>query len=226
VAVHRFLPLAALALLAQSAEAQIIRVPKNTSGEPAFWGSAAIGLLQLQAIDDGRSQSRWDFGSAVQYRASLEYAISRGNSVGVSGTFSRAPMTYRAFSVPVPLPGGGSCLDCDAKADVTSLAATFHAGGGLGFHQVIELSAGALMYRNFKTDDGEELPPERDTDFTFALGYGFGYTVNRTFQINLVQDAVLGVHQKEGLSGNARTTNQQYVTRLGVRFGGGSRRGL
>jgi hypothetical protein len=225
--VNRFLPLAALALLAPSAGAQIIRLPKNTSGEPAFWGSAALGLVQLQRVDDGTTQSHWDFGSAVQYRGSLEYAIGRGNSFGVSGTFARVPLTYRTFSdLGIPLPGGGTCIDCDAKADVTSILAAFHGGGGAGFHQVIELSAGALMYRNFKTDAGDELPPKSDTDFSFALGYGFGYTLNRTIQFNLVQDAVLAVHQREGLSGSDRTTNQQYVTRIGVRFGGGSRRGL
>jgi hypothetical protein len=225
--VHRLLSLAALVLLAQPAHAQILRVPKNTSGEAAFWGSAAIGLLQLQRVDDGTTQSRWDFGSAVQFRASLEYAISRGNSLGVSGTFARAPLTYRTFSdLGIPLPGGGSCVDCDASADVTSILATFHGGGGPGFHQVIELAAGAMMFRNFKTDDGEELPPKSDTDFSFAIGYGFGYTVNRALQVNLVQDAVLGVHQREGLSGSGRSTTQQYVTRIGVRLGGGARRGL
>ena len=225
---HRLLFLAVLALLARSADAQILRVPKNTSGEPAFWGSASIGLLQLQRVDDGTTQSYWDFGSAVQYRASLEYAISRGNSFGVSGTFARAPLTYRSFSgLGIPLPGGGSCADCDATADVTSILATFHGGGGAGFHQVIELAAGAMLFRNFRTEDSnEELPPTSDTDFSFAIGYGFGYTVNRSVQVNLVQDAVLGVHQREGLSGNGRSTTQQYVTRIGVRFGGGSRRGL
>jgi hypothetical protein len=224
--VHRFLPLVALALLASSADAQIIRLPKNRSGEPAFWASASIGLLQLQRVDDGTTQSRWDFGSAVQFRASLEYAISRGNSVGVSGTFARAPLTYIPVNDPGPLPGGSCDISCDAKADLTAIVGTFHSGGGLGFHQVIELSAGALMYRNFKTDAGEELPPKKDTDFNFTLGYGFGYTVNRTLQIDLVQDAILALHQREGLSGSGRTTNQQYVTRIGVRLGAGSRRGL
>jgi hypothetical protein len=219
---------ALLASLARPADAQILRVPRGATGEPVLWASAAIGLVQMQRVNDGTTQSQWAFGSALQYRGSLEFSIARGSTVGVSATYARVPLTYRSFSdLGIPLPGGGTCVDCDAKADVTTIFGTFHGGGGAGFHQVIELAGGATMYRNFRTDDGnEQLPPTKDTDFSFAFGYGFGYTVNRTVQLNLVQDAVLAVHQREGLSGGNSSTSQQYVTRLGVRLGVGSRRGL
>ena len=221
-------PLALLASLAQTADAQILRVPKGGTGEPALWANAAIGLVQMQRVNDGTTEAQWAFGSALQYRGSLEYTVARGNTVGVSATYARVPLTYRSFSdAGTPLPGGGICLDCDAKADVTTIFGTFHGGGGAGFHQVIEIAGGAIMYRNFRTDDGgEELPPAKDTDFAFAFGYGFGYTLNRTVQLNLVQDAVLTLHQREGLSGDNSSVSQQYVTRLGVRLGVGSRRGL
>jgi hypothetical protein len=223
--VARFAP-AALAVLAATvapvrvALGQVMRLPG--SGEPAYWTSLSAGLFQTQAVLDGRTQTVWDFGQGVQYRASIEQAIGNQSSIGVTGTYARLPLTFTelAPATDVSSCGGG----CDAHADVTSLTGSFHAGGGQGFHQVIDLAVGVTRFAHFRADDTDRrLGPDGDTDFSFMVGYGFGYSLSPRTQIVLVQEYGSAFHQGDGLRGSDRRMNQQYTTRLGARFGIGTR---
>lgn len=216
---------ASLALAAAPVEAQIIRPPRG--GEPRLWVSFSPGLFQSQSVLDGRTNTAWDFSrsSALALRGSLELAMRGGATFGVVGSYINMPMQY--FS-GLEGPGGPApeCQPCDAHAKVMSLGGLFHMGGGDGLHQVIEVSAGVTRYRDFTTDDGgRSLPPESDTDLSFVIGYGFGYSMSPRLRFALVQDYGVTVHQGEGLSNNAGTTSSQRVTRLGVRMGLGARRG-
>jgi hypothetical protein len=219
-----FAILTCLALLAAPAGAQIIRVPR--SSDPVVWTSVGVALLQTQSVVDGRTNSVWDLdgSSAAQYRASIEMPIANQSTIGITGTYARMPFEYRLRSTDAPVPDE-SCTRCDAHLDVSSIALAFHAGGGLGLHQVIEAQAGVTRYSNLRADDGRTLAPTSgDTDLSFAFGYGVGYAVSPRFQITLVQDFGFALHQRDGLGGGERSTVQQRMTRLGVRYGLGSKR--
>lgn len=219
--------LALAAAFAVPADAQIIRIPRRTN-EPVLWASASAGLLQPNTVNDGTTQSGWDFGSGVQFRATLERGISNQSSIGVAGTYAPSmPLTYYSDA---------TCGSCDAHATISSIGAFFHAGGGQGLFQVLEVTVGFTHYGSFKADDAQgspvplagsnrALPPEGgDTDFSFGLGYGFGYGLSARTHIMLVQDATQVLHQGEGLSGSASRNSTQYTTRLGMRIGVGHRK--
>jgi hypothetical protein len=213
-----------LALVAAPAGAQIIRVPR--SGDPVVWTSVGVALFQTQSVIDGRTNSIWDLdgSSAAQYRASIEVRVANQSTIGIVGTYARMPFEYRVRSADAPVPEE-SCTRCDAHLDVSSVALAFHAGGGLGLHQVIEAQAGVTRYSDLRADDGRSLAPTSgDTDFSFAFGYGVGYAASPRFQIALVQDFGWSLHQRDGLGGGESSTAHQRVTRLGLRYGLGSKR--
>jgi hypothetical protein len=126
---------------------------------------------------------------------------------------------FRYLNGPGTTPPPTPCDGCDGHIDVSSLVGLFRIGGGEGFHQVIEGQAGVTRYSKLRADDGTELAPDTDQDFTFALGYGVGYGLGPRFQISVVQDFGFNLHQKAGLTNNANTTIQNRVTRLTLRYG-------
>lgn len=195
------------------ADAQILDRPR--SSEPRMWISGSIGLFDLGDIDDGTAAARWRFSGAAQFRSTVEYALGRGNSLGFSAAYARVPITY------IPFNGSRE----DATGTVAGVGLTFHGGGGLGLHQVIEASIGALRFSDFSSDvDGRRLEPlDADLDFTFTIGAGFGYTLSSTAQITLVQDFGVVLHQGTALPNDANTRAYQRITRLGLRYGFGSR---
>lgn len=194
---------------ASSAGAQIIR-PRFGLGAPKAWVSLGAGAQQGFSVTDGTTASVWDFGNSTQFVATLEKAFSGGNTVGLRGATSKVPLRYS---------GGG--LSTDAEANVSQFMATVHIAGNTGFHSVLELSAGATMYSNFRAGtDGRKLAPASpDYDFSFAFGYGFGYSFNSKFSIDIVQDLTTSIHQKTGLSAGDDSTVRLHSTRVMGRFG-------
>ena len=212
-----------VAAVAAVAEAQVVRLPQR-SREPALWASASAGYLQMNSVWDGRTSTIWSFGDGIQGRGSLEYAIGGSSSLGVVGTFARLPLR---FAEGVSSSGGGASATSvtDAHADVRSLHLGFHAGGGLGFHQVIQVSLGVTNFANFRRDsDDAAIGPRGDTDLSFALGYGFGFSLGTRLHVFVVQDYASSIHQDDNLPNDARRSATQYTTRLGVRAGIGNRR--
>lgn len=208
--------LALLALAAPALDAQIVRLPRR-SREPALWASVAGGYMQMGSVNDGRTQSVWAFGDGFQFRGSLEYAIGSGTTVGVVASTAHLPLRY--------LGSTAETADVDAHADVRTLHAGFHAGGGIGFHQVIQVGLGVTQFANLRSDQGSsDLEPSSDTDFSFALGYGFGFTMSSRLHVSVVQEYGSSIHQSEGLSNDTRRATNQFTTRLGVRVGAGARR--
>lgn len=225
--------LAALAagLLALTAAAplgaQIFKVPRRVR-EPAFWFGASAGYFQLQDIADSKSNSIWRFSGTVQYRASLEYSIGRGSSVGVTGTYSRMPLFYETLDgspICPPATCGTLATGVDAHADVLSAMATFHAGGGEGFHYVLDAGLGATRFARFRPDRGSvPLRATSDLDPAFTIASGFGYSTGARTEFTLVQEYGNVFHQRGTLPNDVRTNAQQLTTRLGVRLGLGTRR--
>jgi hypothetical protein len=212
----------ALVLVASSASAQVLPVPRRSS-VPAMWFSLSTGFMQMDRVIDGSTGTDWRFGNALQWRGSVEVDVGRGGGLGLAVGLADVPLTYDPYAPTEPLPATCTAA-CDAHAKVWSVMATFHMGGGAGFHQVIDVGLGATLYRDFESDGGEALPPAGgDTDIGFSFGYGFGYGISSRTQLMIVQDASYVVHQREGLSGGDDTSSQQFVTRIGVRIGLGAR---
>jgi hypothetical protein len=202
------------------------RVPGLRAQEPSIWITGGAGLFTGNGVNDGRSGSIWDFGSATnfQYRGSLEKTIGTQSSIGLTGTYVRVPFTYRSSTI-VPPGGGASCASCEAHLDMMTLSLGVHIGGGVGFHQVIEGNAGVVRYTSLKREsDGAELAPRTgNVDPIFSAGYGFGYGFNERTTINLVQDYGIALHEKTGLANGERNTNSVRTLRFALRFGFGSR---
>jgi hypothetical protein len=216
--VKKYILLATILFAASSAGAQVRRRAPITN-EPAYWGSLGVGLYGANEIADGKTNSRWDFGEGTdwQFRAAVEQALQNQFSLGGVLTYVDLPLVYTG-----PQCQGG----CNAHLDLTSLGASFHAGGGTGLHQVLEVSAGAVMYRNIRRDDnGVKLEPTGgNVDPFFTFGYGFGYTFNPTMQVSIVQDYGLALHERTaGQSNSSSNTLTQRVTRLNFRMGFGSK---
>jgi hypothetical protein len=213
-----------LSTLAVPAESQVRRrLPRLP--EPSMWVSLSAGLFNANNVSDGNTRSTWDFGqsSTPLVRASFEKAVSTNASIGATGTYAHVPFVYRAPAVDVL--NFPSCEQCDAHMDVISLAASFHYGGGVGLHQVIEASAGALQYRSLKRDlDHQELAPvDGNIDPYFTFGYGFGYAFNPYTQVSVVQDLGLALHERDGLTSGESNTLRNRTLRLNLRYGFGSR---
>ena len=219
------LALAALALCAAAVHAQAVPPRRPTAPPPAFWISGSAALLQPETILDGRTNAAWEFArNAIQYRASLEYALASA-TIGVQGSWAPAvPTTVRALGLAERPPLVGCQPQCAASADLLGLSAIGHVGGGVGVHQVIEASAGVMQLRNLRLDGGTTLPPEQDTDLHASIGYGIGYGLSPRAAITLVQEFGIVSHQRDFLPRDRSGITQQRVTRLALRVGSGTRR--
>lgn len=200
---------------AEMARAQIID-PGLRLREPIAWTSLSIGWFQHGALCDGASSACWNFGSAPQWRGTLEFPMGRGATIGAAATTARVPLIYNGGT------GTTGCSNCDADANITQYFANLRIGGGSSFHQVIDLNAGMTVFSNFRTTSGgTRLGGNAVSDFTFNVGYGFAYGFTPRAQIMLIQDYGLVIHKRQ--SGVANNTAQQSTLRIGGRYGlGGS----
>ena len=208
--------LAALAALATPAQGQIL--PTRRAPDPRLWISAGPAMFQSQSINDGRSNTVWQLGTAIQYRAAAELGFSGGTAVGLTATIANVPMTYYS----------SACQNgCDGDVTIRGLALGFHAGASeTGLHQIIEASAGVVEFMDFDIDASDQVLgviERSDVDFSFQIGYGIGFQISPRFQVGLVQDVGVIWHQKDDLPADASNVAQQRVTRLTVRYGLGQR---
>jgi hypothetical protein len=225
-----FLALLVLMFAAESANAQIRRPTRvYTTNDPDWWVSAGVGGFRGNGVNDGVTGSNWDFGNAtnIQYRASLEKAMDNGASFGIAGSYARVPFTYSA-DLAKPLPAsetGTRCLSCNAHLDMTTLVLGFHSGSGAGFHQVIELNGGVVMYRNLTEDaGGAKLAPSKgNIDPLFSLAYGFGYGFSTRMSLDFIfADYTFAIHERTGLANGTSNTNSMPSLRVALRMGFGS----
>lgn len=207
-----------LSASADVAQAQIIQSVRRPSN-PLIWTSLSISWLQTQGFCEQGTNACWDFASAPQWRASLELPMGRGGAIGVTGTTARVPLIYQGNAIDP-----NSCLNCDADANVSQIFGHIHLAGGAGFHQVIDIAAGQTLFSNFRqSSGGTKLGDGKTTrDWSFMIGYGFGYGLSDRTQIMLVQDYGLLIHKRQ--SGSSNNTSQQTSLRFGVRIGLGDSR--
>jgi hypothetical protein len=200
---------------AAAAHAQIIDSRIGRTRDPIAWTSLSIGWFRQNALCDQETNACWDFGSAPQWRATLEFPMGRGATVGAAATIARVPMVYNGGI------GANSCVRCDADANIVQYLANVRIGGGSGFHQVIDLNAGTTVFSNFRSTTGTRLGGKAVTDWSFSVGYGFAYSLSPRMQIMLLQEYGLVIHARQ--SGSAERTAQQSTIRLGGRVGLGDR---
>jgi hypothetical protein len=194
----------------------------NVPGNPSIWFSAGIAGFTANGVNDGRTSSTWDFGNStnLQYNASLERVISSGLSLGVAGSFARVPFLYTGPQAPFAT-GGTACGTCNAHLDMSTLLGTLHLGGTAGIYQVIDLNAGIVMYNNLQEDGTHSklAPTGGNMDPYFSLGYGIGYGLSKTTQIEFVPDYAIAIHERNGLSNGVSNTNSTRSLKLAVRMG-------
>lgn len=206
--------IALLTLRTIAVDAQIIdsgrdgrtrRVP----GTPRAWTSIFAGWTQQQGLCDPDSNSCWDFGSALQWRGTLEFPMGNGVTLGAVGTHSRMPLTY----------SDGLLGGTDADANVSQILGQLRIGGGAGIHQVIDVTAGMTLFSNFRqASDGARIGPEGTTrNWSFGLGYGFALPLSPRAQVILLQEYGLIIGKR--VSGRSSNTAQNQTLRLGLRLG-------
>jgi hypothetical protein len=190
--------------------AQIIRAGRL---EPQTWVSGGVGLLQVQRIEDYKTGTTWDYGTIVPWRAGIERTLRNGGALGLVGALARPTFAYSDAA--------GGCDPCDAHGNFFQALAVFRSGGGLGFHQVIELYAGVTGFSNLRQKDTEERLPPTETvlDPTFAVGYGFAYGFGRGTHLVLVQEVGAMLHRRDDAPSGANTLRQFQQTRIGLRLG-------
>jgi len=211
---HRtILTLVILGLSTHTMSAQIIQPIRRT--QPIAWTSLAIGLARQGAICDPDTSACWNFDWAPQYRAALEYPLASDASVGVAGTMSRAPILW-AQNGPTTNPCTSLSGRCDADVNVTQLLGNLRLGGGRGLHQVVDASAGATMYSNFRTTEGARLGPGKTiTDATFGIAVGVGYGLTSRTQFVIMSEWGFILHKRE--PGSPNNTSRQQAYRVGAR---------
>ena len=218
----RIAVVAALFLTSLPLDAQIY--DNRRSKEPSLWLSAGAAAFSADGINDGSTGSAWDFaGTNAQYRASIEKTIQNQTSIGITVGYIDMPFTYYGSAGAVA--PANTCARCDAHMKIYSAALSLHVGGGLGFHQVLEASAGVNHYRNFTRDaDGAALIPlEGNTDPALAFGYGFGFNFSPSQEVFVIQDYGIALHERKGLANSESNTLTMRTTRIGYRMGFGAR---
>jgi len=117
-------------------------------------------------------------------------------------------------------------LSCNATAQLWTGMAQFRSGGGEGFHTLFEASAGATVFRDFRTNlktGTPTSPPDpidgigRAIDLSGTIGLGFGYALSRGLVASLVQDGGIGFHSKTDLPSGTGRTWKMRTTRASLR---------
>jgi hypothetical protein len=188
------------------ASAQLIRVPAPDEIVRPVNVSLSAGYFQTQSRFDGQSGVSWLLGDGFQYRASVDLGL-RSGSLGLTGTLAT-----------IPIQRGGSPTS-DGDIQFRQLLATFRSPQGEGFSQLIEVSAGLSQWANYSgTDVLTDDEQKARNALAFVIGYGFAFPLGSRASITLVQDYATVIGSAKGLPSGARRSQEQYTTRLGVRY--------
>lgn len=186
--------------------AQLIDVPMDDERARPISVTGSVGYFIAQNRVDGVSGVAWYFGDAILYRVSADMAFGLG-TFGVSGSLA---------SVPVQR---GNSTASNGDIQLRQLMATFRSPEPRQFGQIIEIGVGLSQYANYSGTDvvtGDDAKPRNA--FAFSLGYGFVIPLGQRFGVTLMQDYVTAIGSREGLPAGAKRSQEQYTTRLGLRW--------
>lgn len=207
--------------------------PVRSTGTSSYWFSGGASAAGLGTITDGPSGSRWDFTGDPRWllRGTLEKSVGETTTIGIAGSYGTVDFGYRpleGIGMIDPIPGDTSLANacriegCTGQTDVWGAQAVLRGGGGSeGLHQIVEVSAGAMSFRNLSVKaNGESLGIENTIDVGGSIGYGFGYALSRDFHVAFVQDFGISWHRgdmlPEGTGRTYRTRNSRITLRYGL----------
>lgn len=195
---------------------------------PGWWLSGGANAVSINSIADGATNARWELSGDPrwQFRLGLEKALDAATTLGVTAAYGNVDVAVSRLDAAGPALPDACGSACTATADLWSLMAQFHSGGGSGFHGVLEGTAGLTgVQRLVAGADKTPLAPSGGSwDFTATLGFGFALPLDDDFQVTLVQDYGIGWHASTALPSGVNRTWRIRTTRAGLRFGFGALR--
>jgi hypothetical protein len=176
----------------------------------------SYGYVSGLTISDNASATTWVFGYTSQLRASLEKTVQRGMTIGASAGFATAPLTYMTNSISSACAGS-----CAANANITQYMAFLRGGGGIGFHGVYSLEAGATEFSKFRMRDGDAslAPADAKYDFSFGFGGGFGFGFSQSSEVYVGEQWDLVLHPQGNGAGATNNAPRIMTFRAGFRVG-------
>lgn len=197
---------ALLAMPALPLHAQLIRVPMPGAAARPISASFAAGYLLTTGRFDGQSGMYWTLGDGIQYRGTVELG-TRSGAIGLTGTLANIPIRR------------GGVLGSDGDITLRQLLATFRSPEGQTFYQVFEAGAGLSQWASYSGTDALSADEQKArTGVAIMIGYGFGFALGDKMSFNVVQDASTIIGSGEGLPAGERRSQQQYITRMGLRY--------
>jgi len=206
--------------------------PARSGGSSRFWFSGGASAVGLGTISDGPSGSVWDFTGDPLWllRGSLEKSMGPGTTIGIAGSYGKVDFGYRPLAgvaAPDPIPGDTSRAQacrvegCTGQTEVWGAHGVLRGGGDSeGLHQIVEVAAGAMSFRNLTVKaNGESLGIDNTIDVGASLGYGFGYAFSRDFQVAFVQDFGISWHRGDMLPDGTGRTYRTRNSRVTLRYG-------
>ena len=198
--------LALVAGLASPLAAQLIRVPMPGEAARPISASLAAGYLMTASRFDGVSGRYWSLGDGIQYRGTVELG-TRSGAIGLTGTLA---------SVPISRSG---VVGSDGDITLRQLLVTFRSPEGQSFYQIFEAGAGLSQWASYSGTDVLTAEDRKARNgLAIMIGYGFGFALGERMSLNVVQDASTIIGSGEGLPAGERRSQQQYITRMGLRY--------
>jgi hypothetical protein len=199
----------ALALVAGTSSplaAQLIRVPMPGAAARPISASVSAGYLLTASRFDGVSGRFWSLGDGIQYRGTVELG-TRSGAIGLTGTLA---------SVPISRSG---VVGSDGDITLRQLLLTFRSPEGETFYQIFEAGAGLSQWASYSGTDALSAEDQKARNgLAIMIGYGFGFALGERMSFNVVQDASTIIGSGEGLPAGERRSQQQYITRMGLRY--------
>ncbi len=206
--------------------------PRRQTGTSRYWISGGASAAGLGTISDGPSGSTWDFTGDPRWllRGTLEKSVGATTTIGIAGSYGTVDFGYRPLAgtgVLDPMPGDTSLANvcridgCTGQTEAWGAQAVLRGGGGSeGLHQIVEVAAGAMSFRNLRVKaNGESLGVENTVDVGGSIGYGLGYALSRDFHVAFVQDFGISWHRGEMLPEGTGRTYRTRNSRITLRYG-------
>lgn len=207
--------------------------PVRSTGTSSYWFSGGASVAGIGTISDGPSGSSWDFSGDPRWllRGTLEKSVGATTTLGIAGSYGTVDFGFSPLAgAPAfdPVPGDTSLASacrvegCTGQTEVWGAQAVLRGGGGSeGLHQIVEIVAGAMSFRNLSVKaNGESLGIENTVDIGGSIGYGLGYALSRDFHVAFVQDFGISWHRgdmlPEGTGRTYRTRNSRITLRYGL----------
>lgn len=167
---------------------------------------ASAGYFLTQNRFDGQTGEAWFLGDGWQYRVGADVGTELG-SFGLAATLAT-----------VPIQRGNSTASV-GDIQQRQFLGTFRSPEPRGFGQVIELGVGLSQWLNYSGTDvltAAEAKPRNAV--AFVLGYGLSLPVGKRFTVALAQDYATIIGSGDGLPPGTRRAQEQYTTRIGLRW--------